>query len=70
MSERQDEPVRDFDERGDVGAQSQSAFADDRDGAPAGNDERLGSRGRSAGAGETAFVDELDADRAKRSTTE
>ena len=66
MSERNAEPVRDFESTGDVGEQSHSSFASTRDGAPAGNDERLGERGRNTGRDESALIDELDADRAAR----
>ncbi len=67
MSEQQDEtPVRDFAQDGDVGPESRSSFAESRDGAPAGNDERLGNRGRATGSSEAGFLDDLAADRAAR----
>jgi hypothetical protein len=65
MSEREtDAPVRDFESTGDVGERSHSAFASGRDGEPAGNDERLGSRGRATGHGDSSFLDDVDAPRA------
>ncbi len=67
MSERSEEPVRDFAAEGDVGEQSHSAFAEARDGEPRANDERLGLRGRSTGADEAGFLDDLDADRDRAS---
>jgi hypothetical protein len=70
MSERSDEQVRDFEAAGDVGEQSHSAFAKQRDGEPSGNDERLGMRGRSTGADETGLLDEVDAGRRAGRTSE
>ena len=70
MSERNDEQVRDFAEGGDVGEQSHSAFAETRDGEPRGNDERLGMRGRSTGAGESGFLDDVDAGRGRAGAAE
>ena len=64
MSEQHDPHPRDLDAAGDVGRESHSAFADERDGEPAGNDERLGMRGRNTGRGESGLLDDLDADRA------
>ncbi len=59
-----DGPVRDFDPRGDVGGESHSAFADAREGLPAGNDERLGERGRDPGHGGEGLIESIEADRA------
>jgi hypothetical protein len=66
MSERNEDPVRDFERDGDVGEGSHSSFATSRDGSPAGNDERLGSRGRSTGGAAEGLLDDLEADRAAR----
>ena len=66
MSEQNDNPVRDFEPTGDVGERGHSSFADNRDGEPAGNDERLGSRGRNSGRDESSFLDSIDDDRASR----
>ena len=65
MSERNEDTVRDQAPEGDVGERSHSAFARDRDGEPAGSDDRLGMRGRRTGAGEDGLLDDLDADRAR-----
>ena len=76
MSERDErsgsdeQQVRDFDAAGDVGQASHSAFADERDGEPTGNDERLGMRGRNTGPGESGMLDALDADRARDARAE
>jgi hypothetical protein len=66
MSERNEEPVRDVERDGDVGDGSRSSFATSRDGSPAGNDERLGMRGRNTGGAGEGLLDDLEADRAAR----
>jgi hypothetical protein len=63
MSERNDESVRDFDTRGDLGEESHSAFADNREGASSGSDDRLGMRGRNPGREGGELLDAVDADR-------
>ena len=63
MSERNDDPVRDFDATGDLGEESHSAFAGDREGVPDANDERLGMRGRDTGRAGGELLDSVDAER-------
>jgi len=59
----QREGVRDFERGGDVGEGGHSAFGKESGSGSQHNDERLAGRGRNHGRDESAFLEDIEADR-------